>query len=138
VPCTAPADAAPLIVPGALLSPVAGLTDALSKSVEQLEGAQQALLLLPMESRVWELQQQALVLQKLQAVREGWQGTHFGYSINLPSLGSVSVSITVMASVAAATTLRCSHRILRGGRAGWLGGWDGLPFTVGCAGRLID
>ena len=128
----------PLTTPGPLLTS-AGLTDALSKSVEQLEGAQQALLLLPMESRMWDLQQQALVLQKLVAMREGWQGTHFGYSITLPFLGSISVSITVMASVAAATTLRCLHRIVKGG---WLGGLHVLGATSWAAmhysGRLVE
>ena len=61
-------------------SAAAGLTDALSKSVEHLQSAQQSFLLLPMEPGPVEAQQQQLfLLQKLGAMVVAWQGTRFGY-----------------------------------------------------------
>lgn len=57
----------------------AALTDALSKSVEQLEGVQQEFLALPLEGGLRELQQQALCLQKLRAMADVWNGMQFGY-----------------------------------------------------------
>ena len=40
----------------------------------------------------------------------------FCFNVTLPFLGSLSVSTAVMASVAGATSLRCVHRLVRGGR----------------------
>ena len=112
--------------PRASPAAAAGLTDALSKSVEHLQSAQQSFLLLPMEPGPVEVQQQQLfLLQKLGAMVQAWQGTRFGYSITVPLLGTMSVSITIMASLAAATTLRSLNRLLQGeweggGGVGWV------------------
>jgi hypothetical protein len=57
----------------------AALTDALAKSTEQLQEAQQGLLALPLEGGLQELQQQAVCLAKLAAMQGAWEGTQFGY-----------------------------------------------------------
>lgn len=38
----------------------------------------------------------------------------FCFNVSLPFVGSLSVSVAVMASVAGATSLRCMHRLMRG------------------------
>ena len=49
------------------------MSDALLKSVEQLEDAAQALLLLPLEVEPLALQQQAACLQKLAMMSQAWR-----------------------------------------------------------------
>ncbi|KAI7845143.1 hypothetical protein COHA_001188 [Chlorella ohadii] len=91
-----------------------GMTDALLKACEAIDSSIQEFLMLPLESTPLALQQQAACLQKLQAVASVFAGTRYCYNINLPFVGSLSVSVAVMASVAGATTLRCLHRLMRG------------------------
>lgn len=55
------------------------MTDALSKSVESLEEALQAMLLLPLEADdTSQLQQQLVVMQKLHLMQDSWRLV-FGY-----------------------------------------------------------
>lgn len=97
-----------------------GLTDGIAKVVGQLNDAQDEFLKLPMERGMVELEQQSYCLQKLQAVIASWAGTQLGYSIALPYLGAVTLSISIMGSLAAATTLRSLHIIV-------YGFWPSLP-----------
>ncbi|KAL4452313.1 hypothetical protein ABPG75_007975 [Micractinium tetrahymenae] len=90
------------------------LTDALSVAADQLADAQQAFLLLPLETSPEGLLQQTHLLSKLTALSAFWSSATFCYSITVPGIGSLSVSVSVMASLAAATSARCLHRIVKG------------------------
>lgn len=90
------------------------LTDSLSVAVDQLTEAEQDFLLLPLEEAPERLALQQALLLKLQAISRTWSSSTFCYSITVPAMGSLSVSISLMASLAAATSARCFYRILKG------------------------
>ncbi|PSC72217.1 selenocysteine-specific translation elongation factor [Micractinium conductrix] len=91
------------------------LTDALAGvALDQLADAQQALLALPLEAEPQQLAAQAAVLGRLRAMTDAWGSCTLGYTLAVPWLGTLSLSITLMASLAAATTARCAARVVRG------------------------
>lgn len=67
-----------------------------------------------MEGTPLALAQQLLCLQKVRDMCNAWASLRYSFHMVLPRLGSLSLSVMLMASLAAATSARCLHRIVRG------------------------
>jgi hypothetical protein len=91
-----------------------GLSDAIDAAVDTLADSQQALLLLPAPHDALDVQLHQLCLLKLAALVASWSDRELGMSITLPGGSGMTSSVSLMATLAAATTARCAHVIVYG------------------------
>mmetsp|Transcript_68463 Transcript_68463/g.216683 ORF Transcript_68463/g.216683 Transcript_68463/m.216683 type:complete len:331 (+) Transcript_68463:121-1113(+) len=81
------------------------LDDALGAAVDMLEGAHLRFAMMPLATG-GEAAQQALIIQKMQTFILYWKRQNLGLSVGVPGLGVVTLNLSMVSSVVAASALR--------------------------------